>query len=96
MYLKNPLNARVGLVITRIKMKPTLALEVLAVGVNPNVRSALTSWAVLLLRQVIGYNVSADGKWCLAIGIFQVSPGVIAGTMQLYRYGPIRALLLRL
>ncbi|CAM9388478.1 unnamed protein product [Ascophyllum nodosum] len=34
--------------------------------------------------QVIGYNVSADGKWCLAIGIFQASPGVIAGTMQLY------------
>lgn len=34
---------------------------------------------------MIGYNVSADGKWCLAIGIFQASPGVIAGTMQLYR-----------
>ncbi|CAN0187535.1 unnamed protein product, partial [Hapterophycus canaliculatus] len=34
--------------------------------------------------QVIGYNVSADGKWCLAIGIYQASPGVIAGTMQLY------------
>ncbi|CAB1109928.1 unnamed protein product [Ectocarpus sp. CCAP 1310/34] len=34
--------------------------------------------------QVIGYNVSADGKWCLAVGIYQASPGVIAGTMQLY------------
>ncbi|CAM9802231.1 unnamed protein product, partial [Laminaria digitata] len=33
---------------------------------------------------VIGYNVSADEKWCLAIGIYQASPGVIAGTMQLY------------
>lgn len=35
---------------------------------------------------MIGYNVSADGKWCLAVGIYQASPGVIAGTMQLYRY----------
>lgn len=52
--------------------------------------SMLMSTVVLIppwmcFGQVIGYNVSADGKWCLAIGIFQASPGVIAGTMQLYR-----------
>ncbi|CAM9702378.1 unnamed protein product, partial [Discosporangium mesarthrocarpum] len=35
--------------------------------------------------QVIGYTISADAKWCLMVGIYQVSPGVIAGTMQLYR-----------
>uniref|UniRef100_A0A7S1XLU7 Clathrin heavy chain n=1 Tax=Phaeomonas parva TaxID=124430 RepID=A0A7S1XLU7_9STRA len=34
-------------------------------------------------KQVIGYEVSADGKWCLLVGISQGAGG-IEGTMQLY------------
>lgn len=35
--------------------------------------------------QIINYQVSGDGKWCLLCGISAgASPGVINGTMQLY------------
>lgn len=34
--------------------------------------------------QIINYQVSADGKWCLLGGIAQGAGGVIVGTMQLY------------
>ena len=36
-------------------------------------------------NQIIGYQVSLDGKWCLLAGISAGgAPGVINGTMQLY------------
>ena len=34
--------------------------------------------------QIINYQVSGDGKWCLLMGISQPTPGVIQGAMQLY------------
>ena len=34
--------------------------------------------------QIINYQVSGDGKWCLLVGISAGNAGVINGTMQLY------------
>jgi clathrin heavy chain len=35
-------------------------------------------------HQVINYQVSGDGKWCLLCGISAGGPGIINGNMQLY------------
>lgn len=54
-------------------------------GDSPPVKIFDRNAALLEGTQVINYQVSGDGKWCLLCGISAGgAPGVINGTMQLY------------